>query len=195
MCLDPMLTLEELPEVIDLTEAAARPHRERTDRLDLHQLLADLYRRLVSVQGRQLASAADLDLWSTADGRDVLLGRCITEATVRNHIRRNALAADPPLRARVRAAAAPRPPVPVVRHGSTPRPLDRAAAVTRWSADTRLGYAFAVNSRKSRKPEALTLGPARGPRSTRTAAPDYWGRVGAGPAGGAAQSVSDRSNR
>jgi len=65
MCLDPILTLEELPEVIDLNEAAARPHRQRTDRLDLHQLLADLYRRLVNVEGRQLASAADLDnLWS-----------------------------------------------------------------------------------------------------------------------------------
>jgi len=142
MCLDPILTLEELPEVIDLNEAAARPHRQRTDRLDLHQLLADLYRRLVNVEGRQLASAADLDnLWSTADGRDVLLGRCITEATVRNHIRLNAPRRRPAAAAAGPRPAAPRPPEPVVRHGSTPRPLNRAsrrALVHRHPARLRL---------------------------------------------------------
>ncbi len=83
---------------------------------------------------------------------------------VRKVIRLNALAADPPLRARVRSAAAPRPPESVVRHGSTPRPLNRAAAVTRWSTDNRL----AAPSQPARGSHASPkLAPARS--STRAA--------------------------
>ncbi len=101
----------------------------------------------MNVQGRQLASAADLDnLWSTADGRDVLLGRCITEATVRNVIRLNALATDPPLPARIRR----RSPLDHVSHSSVIRAPP-------------LAYAFAASSRKSSRPErANAPSPARG---------------------------------
>jgi len=82
---EPVLTLAELREVIALHEELLTRTASEAGRMDLHQLLADLHRRLLSVQGRQLADAADVaGAWSAPDGRDCLLPRRMTGAAVRN---------------------------------------------------------------------------------------------------------------
>ena len=104
MDLDPLLTIDELRELIALQEHLLSLTTGDTDRLDLHQVLADLYRRLVHVQSRHLAAAADVDdAWRTPDGRDVLLGRQLLVDVVRNIDRLTAVTTDPQLVARARA--------------------------------------------------------------------------------------------
>lgn len=85
MDLDPLLTVDELREVIALQEHLLTLTTGDTDRLDLHQVLADLYRRLVHVQGRHLAAAADVDgAWRSPHGRDVMLSRQLLVDVARN---------------------------------------------------------------------------------------------------------------
>lgn len=68
-------------------------------------MLADLYRRLVGVQSRHLAAAADVEqAWSVAGGRDAVLSQATRTALARDLGRLDALTTEPPLRARVRAA-------------------------------------------------------------------------------------------
>ena len=64
---DPLLTVNELREVIALHHALLTVTPSDTDRIDLHQTLSDLYRRLAHVQGRHLAVAAGMaGAWQTA---------------------------------------------------------------------------------------------------------------------------------
>jgi hypothetical protein len=105
--LAPLLTVAELREVIALHEHLLPLTRRDTDRLDLHQVLADLYRRLVTVQSRHLAAAADVDdAWRSTDGRDVLLSHQLLVDVVRNLERLGAATPDTTLLERARATRA-----------------------------------------------------------------------------------------
>ena len=88
------------------TDLEPRITDEEVAALPLAEARADLLRRLVHVQSRHLAAAADVDeAWRTHDGRDVLLGRQLLVDVVRNLDRLAAAATDPQLIARARAAA------------------------------------------------------------------------------------------
>jgi hypothetical protein len=103
--LDPLLTVDELREVIALQEHLLTLTSGDADRLDLHQVLADLYRRLVNVESRHLAAAANVDdAWRAANGRDVLLSRQLLVDVVRNLDRLTNATPDPQLLERARAA-------------------------------------------------------------------------------------------
>ena len=107
MDLDPLLTVNELREVIALQEHLLTLTSGDTARLDLHQVLADLYRRLVHVQSRHLAAAADVDAaWRAPSGRDVLLSRQLLADVIRNLHRLSSATTDPQLLVRARTAGA-----------------------------------------------------------------------------------------
>lgn len=91
---DPLLTVAELREVLTLQEALLPHTAGDADRLDLYELLADLYRRLVDAQSRHLAAAAGLDAWHTSTGRDVLLAPHLLTPVLRNLDRLTAASTD-----------------------------------------------------------------------------------------------------
>ncbi len=100
-----MLTVDELREVISLHEVLLDGSSGDTDREDLHQAVADLYRRLGGVQARRLAVDAGIeDSWRFADDRDVLLSPRMTQTVVRHLNRVAASCADEQLVARARTA-------------------------------------------------------------------------------------------
>ena len=80
-----LVTLQELRLVIDLLEELLSRTTGDTDRLDLHQLLADLHQRMVHVQGRHLAAAAGLaEVWPGDNSPDVLLAARLLGDVVRD---------------------------------------------------------------------------------------------------------------
>lgn len=102
----PLLTVAQLRDVIAALEALLPLVATDPDRLDLHQTLANLHRRLVTVTSRQLAATADVpDAWRAGDGRDVALLPSLRDAVV-GQLRRLAPAAEATLAARARRLAA-----------------------------------------------------------------------------------------
>ena len=102
---NPLLTVDELREVIALHHALLTVTPSDTDRIDLHQTLSDLYRRVVHVQGRHLAAAAGMtDARQAQGGRDVLLPRHLIDRVVSNLGRLVDRTSDRGLAERARAA-------------------------------------------------------------------------------------------
>lgn len=91
---DPLLTVAELREVLTLQEALLPHAAGDADRLDLYELLADLYRRLDDAQSRHLAAAAGLGAWHASTGRDVLLAPRLLSPVLRNLDRLTAASTD-----------------------------------------------------------------------------------------------------
>lgn len=84
-------------------EALLTATGEATGRLDVHQVLADLFRRLVHVQSRRLAAAAGVcGAWQAWDGRDVLLPQQLLTAAAQNLTRLEDATSEPQLSVRAR---------------------------------------------------------------------------------------------